>query len=366
MDSVGTYRSTQTRKYSFSLTKENLAGKGSDPGVFGDLINGRSEYSLDDNKEEKTEGDSPDTSLMDRYDSMNTGLNPRVKEVEKGDVARSIEDVRNRFVLYLWRMFFGQERADEMADRYGLKRLDTTGSYSMGAYSSGSMPGFSIIRIDAVQEVHFEESQELNFTSQGHVTTEDGRSIDFNLDVSMSSSFSAYYKEEVQGALALCDPLVINFGGDIADLTDTKFRFDLDCDGEEEEISTLASGSGFLALDSNGDGIVNDGSELFGTKTGDGFSDLKVYDSDGNGWIDENDDIFDRLKIWVKEADGTDTLHSLKDSNVGAIYLGSVDTTQVLRSMDTGNVNGMLRRTGIFLYEDGTGVGTMSHLDIAN
>mgnify|MGYP000465316364 CR=1 FL=1 len=51
----------------------------------------------------------------------------------------------------------------------------------------------------------------------------------------------------------------------------------------------LQGGSGYLALNKNGDGVINDGSELFGTASGDGFYDLSMYDEDGNGWIDEND-----------------------------------------------------------------------------
>ena len=85
--------------------------------------------------------------------------------------------------------------------------------------------------------------------------------------------------------------------------------------------------SGFLALDKNSDGIINDGSELFGTKTGNGFSELAEYDSDGNGWIDENDEVYDQLKVWVKDENGKDTLLSLKEANVGAICLGSSKTT---------------------------------------
>ena len=105
----------------------------------------------------------------------------------------------------------------------------------------------------------------------------------------MSRSFQASYKTYSESTYVLCDPLVFNFEGNTADITDQKFMFDLDCDGKEEEISSLGKGSGFLALDKNGDGIVNDGTELFGTKSGDGFADLAEYDEDGNGWIDEDD-----------------------------------------------------------------------------
>ena len=54
----------------------------------------------------------------------------------------------------------------------------------------------------------------------------------------------------------MVDPLVINLEGDIAGLQDQTFFFDLDADGVEEEISMLGSGSGYLALDKNGDGVL--------------------------------------------------------------------------------------------------------------
>ena len=41
------------------------------------------------------------------------------------------------------------------------------------------------------------------------------------------------------------------------------------------------------ALDINEDGKINDGKELFGTASGNGFGDLAAYDQDNNGWIDE-------------------------------------------------------------------------------
>lgn len=97
---------------------------------------------------------------------------------------------------------------------------------------------------------------------------------------------------------------------------DQTFFFDIDCDGVEDEISKLISGSGFLALDQNGDGIINDGSELFGTQSGNGFADLAKFDSDGNGFIDENDEIFDRLKIWCMDENGQPHLYSLKEKGV--------------------------------------------------
>ena len=133
---------------------------------------------------------------------------------------------------------------------------------------------------------------------------------------------------------------------------------------EAEEISSLGSGSGFLAYDKNGDGVINDGSELFGTKSGDGFADLAQYDEDGNGWIDENDSIFNNLKVWVKNEDGSDRLLDLKEANVGAIYLGSADTQFHLNNAYTNQTNAVIQKTGVFLKETGE-VGTIQHVDLA-
>jgi hypothetical protein len=223
----------------------------------------------------------------------------------------------------------------------------------------------NVIHLYGVEESYSCEVQQVSFRSNGCVTTQDGRSIEFKLDFEMSSRFEQYYASMSQDIISMCDPLVLNFAGDIADLSDQKFSFDLDCDGEAEEISLLKGSNGFLSLDKNGDGIINDGSELFGTVSGDGFKDLAAYDMDNNGWIDENDDIFDALKIWYRDCDGTDKLLDLRESNVGAIYLGNADTDFNLRSADTFNVNGAIRKAGIFLYENAM-AGSIVHLDIAN
>ena len=279
---------------------------------------------------------------------------------------REVTRVRNSFIQHLWQMFFGREKADELKEYMG---WDETGYESMSSQDSGiynlTPRPVNMLVLSGSFETYYEENQSMNFHTGGYVQCEDGRTIDFGLDVEMTASFTQYYKEEGISAQAMCDPLVLNFEGNVAGLSDMKFKFDLDADGTEDEISTLAGGNGFLALDLNNDGRINDGSELFGTKSGNGFADLSQYDEDGNGFIDENDSVFDRLKIWIKDENGEDVLYNLKEKNVGAIYLGNVNTDFVMRGME-GNVNGALRRSGAFLYEDGSGAGVISHLDIAN
>lgn len=207
------------------------------------------------------------------------------------------------------------------------------------------------------------EQENTVFSTTGVAKTADGREISFNLDLEMSRSFVGSIQSESLEKLIMTDPLVINLDDSPAGLSDQKFYFDLDSDGKKEKISSLRQGSAFLAYDKNGDGTINDGSELFGTKSGDGFADLAAYDQDGNGWIDEGDDIYSKLSLWTKDENGNDRLMSLKDADVGAIYLGSASTNFHLNDA-ANNTNGMIRQTGVFLRESG-GVGTVQHVDLA-
>lgn len=208
------------------------------------------------------------------------------------------------------------------------------------------------------------EQENTTFSTVGKVQTEDGRTIEFNVDLEMSHSFmeaADYFQEDVYKLYT--DPLVINMDSTVTSVSDQKFLFDLNADGTEEEISYLGKGSGFLSLDKNGDGKVNDGNELFGTKSGNGFQDLAEYDKDGNGWIDEKDAIFGELKIWSKNADGTDRLVGIKEAGVGALYLGNVSTEFSLKNQKTNEENAVVRKSGIYLSENGK-AGTLQHIDL--
>ncbi len=226
--------------------------------------------------------------------------------------------------------------------------------------------------LNYVGETYSVEQEDTSFSTVGTVRTKDGREINFNVNVNMSRRCEEYYKEELNVAqFALYDPLVINLDTDVTELSDQTFYFDLDADGEEEEISML-KGSGYLALDKNNDGVINDGSELFGTKNGDGFADLARYDEDGNGWIDENDSIWSKLKIWCKDENGNDVLYKLSDKGVGAICLENVSTDFTMQgdrkaqdgTTNANATNAVIRKTGIFLYENGN-IGTVQHVDLA-
>jgi hypothetical protein len=267
---------------------------------------------------------------------------------EEKDARENIRQHCMRFLMYL---LFGDKHKPELDEIWGS--------------SSGSLPAASYKTYGVTNQYYHSESETTSFSTRGVVKTADGREINFGLNLKMSRSFTEYYEESYDiGVLNCTDPLVINLNGNVAGLSDQTFFFDLDGDGEKEEISNLKSGSGYLALDLNEDGVINDGSELFGTKTGNGFADLAKYDQDGNGWIDEDDEIWSKLLIWTKDENGKDKLYHLSEAGVGAICLQNTDTEFSLNSAKDNHTNGVLRNTGIFLYENGN-VGTVQHLDLA-
>lgn len=208
------------------------------------------------------------------------------------------------------------------------------------------------------------EQENTAYQTTGMAKTEDGRTLSFNVSIEMSRAFQSSYENMISESYVCKDPLVINLDSSVTSVSDQKFLFDIDSDGTEDSISFAGEGSGFLALDQNDDGVINDGSELFGTTSGDGFKDLANYDEDGNGWIDENDSVYEKLKVWTKDSEGNDRLLNLKAADVGAIYLDRASTEFSLKQEDTNRTNGIIRNTGIYLKESG-GVGTVQHVDLA-
>ena len=207
------------------------------------------------------------------------------------------------------------------------------------------------------------EAEQTTFSAEGVIKTQDGQEIAFSVDLSMSREFLREQNVSLRaGDAKLKDPLVLNFSGSTAELTTTRFAFDIDSDGRQDQIAFVGANSGFLALDRNSDGVVNDGRELFGPTTGQGFAELAAYDDDGNRWIDENDAIYQNLRIWSKDAEGRDQLVGLGQRGVGAIYLGHVTSPFSLKDSQNALL-GQIRDSGVFVQENGT-AGTIQQIDL--
>ena len=205
-----------------------------------------------------------------------------------------------------------------------------------------------------------EEAEVAQFSAQGHVSTADGRSISFSMNLLMQryQRTESSVTFEAGNARKTKDPLVLNLSTDQVRLTGNRIDFDLNADGQQDQIANLAAGSGYLVLDRNANGSVDNGTELFGPISGNGYSELALLDEDKNGWIDENDTAYAKLQVWRP----SEQLISLKQAGVGAISLSNSATPFSL--MHEGNFGGAVRNTGVFLTEDGQ-ARTIQQIDLA-
>lgn len=372
------YESVSIQQKSDEAAKLDL----SDPGKskakqLQDVVDEKEESEKEEKKARKENQKKNAKDMMDNYLES---LRKHKVDAKKTNDAKSPEELRIEIMKRILELLRhgkpGKDNAKEIdklakdMDKIG----ENAGSANVGICNPGGPEMAEITPVKnpggrntmwvqtTVQSAFFMETENTAFQSVGTVKTADGRSIDFNVTLEMSRSFCATYESFSQQKYFVCDPLVINADAGFTGLDDQTFLFDLDADGEKEEISQLSQGSGFLALDKNGNGTIDDGNELFGTKSGDGFKDLAEYDEDGNGWIDENDSVFNKLKLWTKDENGNMTLVDLKKADVGAIYLGKVGTQFSLNDQ-ANRSHGFVRSTGVFLKESG-GAGTVQHVDL--
>jgi hypothetical protein len=238
--------------------------------------------------------------------------------------------------------------------------LPSDEAYPQNDSPSTFEPGGIGIQISLSTTETVEEHESMSFNSSGTIKTMDGKDISFSLDMSMQRDYSYTSTSEFTQTVLFKDPLIINYPGESTELSDQKYAFDIDADGNEEMISFFNKGA-MLALDKNNDGTINDGSELFGALSGNGFADLKAYDEDGNNYIDEADSIFKDLKLWTKTP-GEDYLANLESMNIGAIYLGATDTPFDLKGTDN-QFNGQVKASSFYLTEDGQ-AGNIQQVDM--
>ncbi|MEL7223531.1 MAG: hypothetical protein AAGL17_01420, partial [Cyanobacteria bacterium J06576_12] len=146
---------------------------------------------------------------------------------------------------------------------------------------------------------------------------------------------------------AFVSPIALDLNGDGVQTTalgDTTGTFDLRGDGTQIESGWLSSEDAFLVVDNNGNGTIDDISEMFGGDVGDGFAKLATYDTNGDGLIDTNELLGGGLALW---RDG----NSNHQTDAGELVsLGS----QGITSLDTAFVETPVYQNGNVLIEHGS------------
>ena len=212
------------------------------------------------------------------------------------------------------------------------------------------------------EETRWSEYEQLEFSAAGEVRTADGQRIKLNLDLNLERSYLSEELRVVESS-PLKDPLIFDLGATAARFTGERVSFDIDADGSLDALPTLDESGAFLTLDKNGDGEINDGCELIGAISGDGFGELRALDDDESGWIDEGDEVFDRLSLWSWDSEGRPRLLGLAEVGVGAIYLGAIDASFEHRGAAQERV-AQQRAASLYLRSSGE-AGTVRQVDVA-
>jgi hypothetical protein len=153
------------------------------------------------------------------------------------------------------------------------------------------------------------------------------------------------------GSLALVTPIVLDLNDDgIKTLSvNAGVKFDMLADGTSIQTGWVGPQDGLLVSDRNQDGLISDGSELFGSSTAlsngtkalDGYQALAEFDTNKDGVVDQLDTDFNKLSVWMdSNSDGVTGSGELKSLTELGITQLSVKAESV-RESNAGNLVGL-------------------------
>ena len=228
--------------------------------------------------------------------------------------ARAMTEGLRRFFQETYQMLGdGPREAAEKAERIaGKAAAPPTERASRLAAEAAERSGFRLTRLSIAVSV---ETLDVAVQTAEGALSVSIRRVSLSLSLTTVTSGGA-------GGILLQDPLAIDLDGDgieTDDLARAGRRFDLDANGRAERSAWIAGDDALLALDRNGNGRIDDGTELFGEAGGfaNGLEALAIWDHDGNGVIDRSDPVFGRLKLLF--ADGR--LRPLAEAGVARLDL---------------------------------------------
>ncbi|WP_291992060.1 SdrD B-like domain-containing protein [Candidatus Accumulibacter sp. ACC003] len=228
-----------------------------------------------------------------------------------------------------------------LMDATGKNVLATTTTNSDGNYLFSNLDaGTYVLQFDKTNVQYYQYKQWNNMSTWKWAVKDAGSNDAIDSDVagdakvttsvSKTSAFTLTLGQNDMTRDAGITPIVIDLDGNgIQTLSraNSAGSFDLFGNGSAVQSGWISGGEGFLAVDHNGNGQIDDISELFGgTAKGAGFAQLASYDSNGDGLVNAADSGFADLLIW-RDANGnhqTDAgeLLTLAEAGVASLDVG--------------------------------------------
>jgi Ca2+-binding RTX toxin-like protein len=177
----------------------------------------------------------------------------------------------------------------------------------------------------------------------------------WNDRVEDAADFADGVRDRATTARTEASPLVLDLDGDGIELTsmtgDRAVYWDIDLDGLRERSGWIGRDDALLALDRNGNGRIDDHSELFGTLTVDGFSVLSALDANGDRRIDAADPDFARLLVW-RDIDGNGISDPAELRGLSAAGIASLSLAAARVSLD--NAGNRITHQATYTTDAGT------------
>ena len=152
----------------------------------------------------------------------------------------------------------------------------------------------------------------------------------------------------------LIKPMALDLDGEgieTIDINKSQIYFDVDNDGFREQTGWISKNEAILAIDKNGNGKIDNQSEMFGSTDSTGFEDLRSIDSNGDGIINSQDADFNKIRLWqdLNENGVTEEgeLKTLAEAGIQSIYTNSYK----INATDNNNI---ITEKATVQYADGT------------
>lgn len=264
-------------------------------------------------------------------------------QIDTGPATRAVAKASDNPFQTIMEMLLGIQKSPDVAAATDVKAL------SPGQSPFGGM--------QLMELTHTSESERCSFAASGNICLADGSTRQFDVGYRMDRSEQSTHL----GVAQFKDPLALDFGEPTTRLSKDGVEFDIDGDGQTENLRLPMGNSAVLFNDRNHNGKADDGSELFGPRTGNGFGELAQLDGDSNGWIDSGDVAYADLKLWRLADDGTSGVESLTDAGIGALATASAETPFTIK--ENGEAVAQVRASSVWLGEH-SGAGVVRQIDV--
>lgn len=208
-------------------------------------------------------------------------------------------------------------------------------------------------QVSRVLELNYRH-QSVSASFAGSVTLADGTVSEFAFEFAMQETYVSLTASE---QVKLSDPLVLSLSGQPFRWTGASTEFDFHADGQNSQLPTLDRQQFYLAWDKNLDNQINNGHELFGPQSGEGFAELAQLDTDHDGFIDADDTAYQQLRLWQPGQ----PLLTFAQAGIGAVSTQSVSSQFGL--YDGNQLQARIARSGIFLDQQGR-AGLVQQIDV--